>query len=173
MALVITPTTKALLDAIGVDVDTAFSGGISDGTGVVYPQIPGYDKLTPANRTLGTQGVLSTLAPLVQALRKRDRVTPSLQNGFTGFGAGDTATYYVTADGMLHFEGTIRTPASPNGKVIFMLPTELRPSVNKVFSVASNGSAASLYITTTGAVWPLDAASNSWLSLSGVYYSLV
>lgn len=105
-------------------------------------------------------------------------VAPTLLNSWANLGTGfDVAGYYKDSDGLVHLQGTITNPgAVATGGVIFNLPANFRPPLQKIYSqwgISNIENNQRIDIEIDGDVVYNGGAitSMTYVSLSGMYFN--
>lgn len=178
----ITPEQKALLQQVDADIEASFVGGVTQ-AGPYLPALPLYDRIKPADRQTGRQGILSTFAGFLSRLASfAPTVNPLvLENNFDswntytgGFGNPTPYTnpgYYKNAIGEVVLQGMISTWASPNLTRFATLPVGYRSATTRLFPALLDGVAVSVWVGSAGGIY-LGAAATSgqWLTLDGIRF---
>lgn len=107
-------------------------------------------------------------------LRIGDPGAPAFQNGWVNYAGGyPLAGYVVGADGTVKLRGLVKSGATGT---IFTLPAGILPSYKHVFiALAGPNGFARVDVGTDGTVALVtlnDGATNSWLSLDGISFSI-
>jgi hypothetical protein len=97
---------------------------------------------------------------------------PTLLNGWENYGAGWTpASYGRDSQGFIHLRGLIKSGTVTASTVLFVLPTDFRPTLNAgPFITISNGAASRVDVLADGSVTIEGTTSNVYLSLNTIYF---
>jgi len=179
MALILTAEQAAFLTAMDPDIQKAFLEGVSlpGGTPASLAALPKYNEIRAEVQQQIRDGMkMASVALLYRLFLFRPEVhTVSADQYLNGFAARNdfgypNSRYTRTLDGEVIIEGLVTTPGSPNGKVIFNLPTGFRPDSNRIFAVVSNDAAAVVEVQSDGDVVCRVAANTNWLALDGIRF---
>ena len=97
--------------------------------------------------------------------------TPTLQNSWRAYGGPYRAPYYRKIGKIVEIGGFV-SGGNPATSTIFQLPVGYRPSASLVFIGYSAAGTVRLDITTSGNVVAGQGASSSFISLSGIMFSV-
>jgi len=99
---------------------------------------------------------------------------PTLLNSWVNYDAANYANagYAKTADGIVHLRGSIKDGVASAGTTLFTLPTGFRPTKRHQFAVVADGAIEVVDVATNGDVVLGTASSATWLSLSGIAFSV-
>lgn len=135
----------------------------TDSNGIVVSEW----KIDPAN------GLYFNNGGQIRQLRKYTFDNTALANGFVVYGGswGTVVKGKITTDNVVVLQGMItRSTGWANGTVVMTLPPELCPKEQLIFEQNSMEGARRVDVCTDGRI--TTDASDGWLSLSGISYSI-
>lgn len=178
----ITPEQKALLQQVDADIEASFVGGVTQ-AGAYLPALPLYDRIKPADRQTGRQGILSTFAGFLARLASyQPTVNPlAFENGFSSWNAYTGAfgnptpftefAYHKNLIGEIVLEGAISTAAAPALTRIGTTPVGARSSMTRILPASLDGVGITVWVDAAGGIYTgSPTTSGQLLSLDGVRF---
>ena len=178
----ITPEQKTLLQQVDADIEASFVGGVTQ-AGAYLPALPLYERIKPADRQTGRNGILSTFAGFLARMASfQPTVHPlAFENGFgswnqyTGaFGNPTPYTefgYHKNLIGEVVLEGAIVTPAAPALTRIGTTPAGARSSFTRILPASLDGAGITVWVDAAGGVYTgSPTTSGQFLSLDGIRF---
>lgn len=106
-------------------------------------------------------------------LLQESRTVPTLLNGWQNYGTSyEVAVFWKDKCNVVHLSGMVKGGTVTDGTVIFTLPSGYRPRSPEKFLVVSVNAICILDIYTNGNVTIRAGANASWLSLSGISFTV-
>lgn len=97
--------------------------------------------------------------------------TPTLLNSWVNAGAGFmTARYRLLPTGQVEMQGLVSSGVI--GQVIFVLPAAYRPSLSHIFAVVTNNTIGRVVVDAATGNVNCDVGNNTYVSLSGIAFSV-
>jgi len=178
----ITTDQKALLQLVDADIEASFVGGVTQ-AGAYLPALPLYDRIKPADRQTGRQGILSTFAGFLARLASFAPTAIPLPylNGFSSYnqyiaGFGNPTpyaepAYYKNAIGEVVLEGLIATPTCAAYVSFGNLPVGYRSAKTRIYTGIKDGSFIAIIVDSSGDIYcAVTCTSGQWISLDGIRF---
>lgn len=178
----ITLEQKTLLQQVDADIEASFVGGVTQG-GAFLPALPLYERIKPADRQTGRQGILSTFAGFLARMASfQPTINPlALQNGFDSWntytGAFGNPTpfpelaWHKNLVGEIVLQGMVATPATAAYAVVATTPAGARSAYTRIMPGLLDGVAVPIYVDAAGQIAVgVPCTSGQWLSLDGIRF---
>lgn len=178
----ITPEQKTLLQQVDTDIEASFVGGVTQ-SGAFLPALPLYDRIKPADRQTGRQGILSTFAGFLARLASFQPTVNLLafENGFASWNAYTGAfgnptpytefAYHKNLVGEIVLEGAVVTPAAPALTRIGVTPVGCRSSFTRLLPASLDGVGITVWVDAAGGIYTgSPTTSGQFLCLDGIRF---
>lgn len=178
----ITPEQKTMLQQVDGDIEASFVGGVTQG-GPFLPALPLYDRIKPADRQTGRQGILSTFAGFLARMASfKPTVIPlAFENGYGSWneytGAFGNPTPYTEFGchknliGEVVLEGLLATPTAAPLTRIGTTPAGYRSATTRLLPGLLGGVGVDIWVDPAGGIYCGAAVtSGQRLSLDGIRF---